>query len=132
MIAQLLDTRVLLLFLQNDPNLPDTLAKRIESPENRSLVSLASLWELAQKQSQGLVNFEAIQRPDLPSLLTEEGFEVLPIEWTTMKRASSLPPHHRDPTDRILIAEAITRDVPILSLDPIFDRYKIQRIGTSL
>lgn len=129
MIEQLLDTQVLLLFLQNDPNLPDSLAKRIESPENRSLVSLASLWELSQKQSQGLVKFEAAQRPDFPSLLTEEGFEVLPIEWNTMKRASSLPAYHSDPTDRLLVAEAITRDVPILSLDEAFDRYEIKRIG---
>lgn len=129
MIKQLLDTRVLLLFLQNDPHLPDSLAKRIESPDNRSLVSLASLWELAQKQSQGLVQFEAAQRPDFPSLLTEEGFEVLPIDWSTMKRASSLPQHHSDPTDRLLVAEAIARDVPILSLDEMFDRYEIQRIS---
>ena len=129
MIEQLLDTRVLLLFLQNDSDLPDSLAKRIESPDHRSLVSLASLWELAQKQSQGLVQFEAAQRPDFPTLLIEEGFEVLPIEWPTMKRASSLPQHHSDPTDRLLVAEAITRNIPILSLDVNFDSYGIERIS---
>ena len=91
MIEQLLDTRVLLLFLQNDPALPDPLAKRIESPQNRSLVSLA--------------------------------------EWRTMRRAAGLPSHHSDPTDRILVAEAITRNIPILSLDETFDLYKIPRIS---
>ncbi|MEN8693741.1 MAG: type II toxin-antitoxin system VapC family toxin [Akkermansiaceae bacterium] len=129
MIEQLLDTRVLLLFLQNDSELPDSLARRIESPDHRSLVSLASLWELAQKQSQGLVQFEAAQRPDFPSLLSEEGFEILPIEWATMRRASTLPQHHRDPTDRLLVAEAISRDAPILSLDKNFDPYGIERIS---
>ncbi len=128
MIEQLLDTRVLLLFLQNDPALPDPLAQRIESSQHRSLVSLASLWELSQKQSLGLVKFAAAQRPDFPDLLLEEGFEVLPIDWGTMRRASSLPRHHGDPTDRLLIAEAIARDIPILSLDPAFDLYGIQRI----
>ena len=116
MIEQLLDTRVLLLFLQNDPALPDPLAKRIESPQNRSLVS-------------GLLKFEAAQRPDFPDLLIEEGFEVLPIEWRTMRRAAGLPRHHSDPTDRILVAEAITRNIPILSLDETFDLYKIPRIS---
>ncbi|MDA7629893.1 type II toxin-antitoxin system VapC family toxin [bacterium] len=129
MIEQLLDTRVLLLFLQNDPALPDPLAKRIESSQNRSLVSLASLWELSQKQSLGLVKFEAAQRPDFPDLLLEEGFEVLPIDWGMMRRASALPRHHGDATDRLLVAEAIARDIPILSLDPTFDDYGIERVA---
>ncbi len=129
MIEQLLDTRVLLLFLQNDPALPDPLAKRIESPQNRSLVSLASLCELTQTQASGPLNFEAAQRPDFPDLLIEEGFEMLPIEWRTMRRAAGLPSHHSDPTDRILVAEAITRNIPILSLDETFDLYKIPRIS---
>jgi len=130
MIEQLLDTRVLLLFLQNDPDLPDPLAKRIESSQHRSLVSLASLWELSQKQSLGLVKFAAAQRPDFPELLLEEGFGVLPIDWATMRRASSLPRHHGDPTDRLLVAEAIARNIPILSLDPTFDSYGIERIAS--
>ncbi|MGJ8695999.1 MAG: type II toxin-antitoxin system VapC family toxin [Verrucomicrobiaceae bacterium] len=129
MIEQLLDTRVLLLFLQNDPSLPEPLAARIESPQNRSLVSLASLWELAQKQSLGLLKFATAQRPDFPALLVDEGFEVLPIEWSTMRRASGLPQHHSDPTDRILVAEAIARDIPILSLDDTFDLYGVPRIS---
>lgn len=129
MIEQLLDTRVLLLFLQNDSDLPDSLAERIESPNHLSLVSLASLWELAQKQSLGLVEFEAAQRSDFPSVLTEEGFQVLPLEWSTMKRASALPQYHHDPTDRLLVAEAISRDIPIVSLDPTFDHYGIQRVS---
>lgn len=129
MIEQLLDTQVLLLFLQNDPSLPDPLAQRIESSQHRSLVSLASLWELTQKQALGLLKFEAAQRPDFPELLMEEGFEVLPIDWATMRRAAGLPKHHSDPTDRLLVAEAIARDIPILSLDATFDLYNIPRIS---
>ncbi len=129
MIEQLLDTRVLLLFLQNDPSLPDALARRIEAPERRSLVSLASLWELTQKTAQGLVRFAAAQRPDFPALLLEEGFEVLPLDWSVMRRAASLPLHHTDATDRLLVAEAISRNIPIVSLDETFDQYGIERLG---
>jgi PIN domain nuclease of toxin-antitoxin system len=129
MIEQLLDTRVLLLFLQNDSGLSDTLAQRIEAPDRRSLVSMASLWELAQKDALGLVRFEPARRPDFPKVLLEEGFEVLPIEWSTMRRAAALPHHHDDPTDRLIIAEAIARNIPVLSLDEQFDLYGIDRLG---
>lgn len=130
MIEQLLDTRVLLLFLQNDPALPSSLAERIEDHERRSLVSMASLWELAEKQSDGRVLFDPAHRPDLPGLLLEQGFEILPIDWAAMRRAAALPRHHRDSTDRLLIAEAIDRNIPILSLDSQLDSYGVQRIDS--
>lgn len=129
MIEQLLDTRVLLLFLQNDPALSEDIASWIEDPDRRSLVSMASLWELAQKEARGLVSFEPAQRPDFPSILREGGFDILPVEWGIMRRAASLPLHHEDPTDRLLIAEAIARNIPIISLDQQFDSYKVKRLG---
>ncbi len=129
MIEQLLDTRVLLLFLQNDPALPDSLAQRIEAPDHRSLISMASLWEISQKQDSQNLRFPPADRPDLPGILLDSGFNLLPIEWETMRRASHLPPHHPDPTDRLLIAEAIARNIPILSLDPQLDPYPITRIS---
>lgn len=128
MIEQLLDTRVLLLFLQNAPDLSDHLARYIEAPDRRSLVSMASLWELAEKEAKGLVNFEPARRPDFPDILVNEGFDVLPVEWGTMQRAAALPRHHTDPTDRLLIAEAIARNIPILSLDQSFDLYNVERL----
>ncbi len=129
MIEQLLDTRVLLFFLQNDPRLSEDIARHIEDPNRRSLVSMASLWELTQKEALGLLLFEPTKRTDLPHLLLQEGFEILPIEWSTIHRAASLPLHHHDPTDRLLIAEAISRNIPILSLDKHFDLYPIERLG---
>ena len=130
MIEQLLDTRVLLLFLQNDPALPLRLTQLIEDQERRSLISMATLWEIANKQSQGLLNFAQAQRADLPLLLLNTGFELLPIEWDTMRRAASLPRYHEDITDRLLVAQAIDRNIPILSLDPQLDLYPIQRIAS--
>ncbi len=129
MIEQLLDTQVLILFLQNDPTLSDDMARRIEDPTRRSLVSMASLWELAQKEARGLVLFEPAKRPDFPSLLLDEGFDILPVEWNIMRRAAALPRHHEDPTDRLLIAEAIARDIPIISLDHQFDLYQVERLS---
>ncbi len=130
MIEQLLDTRVLLLFLQNDPALSDDIARRIEDPSRRSLISMASLWELAQKAARGLLLFEPAQRADFPNILLEEGFDILPVEWPIIRRAAALPPHHYDPTDRLLIAEAIARDIPILSMDEKFDLYQVERLSS--
>ncbi len=129
MSEQLLDTKVLLLFLQNDPNLPEGLARLIESPTRRSFISLASLWELSQKEQEGLVIFQEIFRPDFPEILKEEGFHILPLDWQTMQRANALPPHHHDATDRLLIAESIQRNMPILTLDHSFAPYNVQCIS---
>ena len=62
-------------------------------------------------------------------MLLEEGFEVLPLDWGVMRRAAELPLHHDDPTDRLLVAEAIARNIPIVSLDETFDQYGIERLG---
>ncbi len=125
---RLLDTCALIFFLEDSPRLPEAVARRIESPEGRSFVSLASLWEIAIKSSLGKLRVDYADRPDLPELLAENGFELIAPGWEAMRRAAFLPQHHRDPFDRLLVAEAQLRGLPVLSCDPKLDAYGVTRL----
>lgn len=126
----LLDTNILILFLQDDPRLSRRIVGWIEDPASRSFVSLASLWEISIKAGLGKLHVSYADRPDLPELLERSGFEMLPVGWPAIRRAGSLPFHHRDPFDRLLVAEAQLRGLPILSTDPQLDAYGVERIET--
>lgn len=124
----LLDTHTLLFFLEDSPRLPTKIAAMIEDPGTRSHVSLASLWEIAIKTSLGKLRFDHADRDDLPELLTAQGFHLLRMDWPALRHASFLPQHHRDPFDRLLVAECHLRQMPILSCDGNLDAYGIRRL----
>ena len=124
----LVDTCTLIFFLEDSPRLPDGVARRIEDPASRSLVSLASLWEIAIKASLGKLQVDWGDRSDLPEVLSKIGFEMISPGWQAMRRAAFLPQHHRDPFDRLLVAESQLRGLPVLSCDPKLDDYGITRV----
>ena len=123
----ILDTNVLLFFLEDSPRLPSALAELIEDPTKKSYISAASLWEIAIKTSIGKLQVDYANRPDLPEVLKGMGFLVLPMEWEAMRAAAYLPQYHRDPFDRLLVAECQNRNLPILSCDRQLDAYGIKR-----
>ncbi len=129
MTEQVLDTNVLLFFVQGHRRLPARAARLIEDANRRSVVSVASLWEISIKASLGKLDFEHADDSALPDLLRLQGFDVQPMRWQVMRRASELPWYHRDPFDRYLTAEALTRGAPILSTDKKLDLYGVERIG---
>ncbi len=129
MIEQVVDTNVLLFFVQGHRNLPKRAARLIEDSSRRSVVSMASFWEISIKASLGKLDFEHADDPNLPGLLRAAGFDVQPMSWSVMRRAAALPWHHRDPFDRYLAAEALSRDAPILSTDSKLDSFGVERIG---
>ncbi len=129
MNEHVLDTNVLLFFVQGHRGLPRRAARLIEDPARRSVVSMASLWEISIKSGLGKLRFEHADDPDLPGLLRAKGFDVQPVSWAVMRRASALPGEHRDPFDRYLAAEALSRGAPILSTDPKLDLFGVERIG---
>jgi PIN domain nuclease of toxin-antitoxin system len=124
----LLDTHVLLFFLEDSPRLPEQLAQMIENPATRSYISLASLWEIAIKASLGKLQVDYANREDLPELLQSMGFHLIKPDWESMRRAAYLPFHHRDPFDRLLVAECQIHNYPILSCDAQLDVYGISRV----
>jgi PIN domain nuclease of toxin-antitoxin system len=122
----LLDTHTLLWFLENNPQLPASTRTRIESTST-VFVSIVSLWEISIKANIGKLNL-SIPFSDIQSELITQGITQLPITFTDLEIYLSLPLHHRDPFDRILIAQAINHSLAFISRDTEFGPYPIQQI----
>lgn len=100
----LLDTHILLWWVTGDRRLSKSLANTLASPESDVAVSAASIWEIAIKRSLGRIE---VDLDELLSAMTADGFTELPVRFAHSLRLESLPRHHDDPFDRILIAQAI-------------------------
>ena len=121
----LLDTHVLLWFLAGDERRVD--ARQRALIEKGGMVSTASIWEIAIKRGLGRLDVP----DDLPDRIEGLGFELMPIVAEYAWRVHELPPHHRDPFDRLLIAQAQVERLPILSADPVFSAYEVEVIWSS-
>lgn len=120
-MSYLLDTHALLWWLADDPALPPGVREVIANPDNQLFVSASTAWEISIKK--GLGKLEA---PDnLAELLEEEGFEELPITFRHGELAGSLPAVHRDPFDRMLIAQSQILDLTILTRDGDISQYEV-------
>jgi len=123
----LIDTQVLLWWFRDDPALSAKARRTIAKADNEVLVSPASGWEMAIKNKSGKLDAqELLDRLEIE--LDEQGFQVLPISLDHALRAGSLVLHHKDPFDRMLVAQAQAENLPILSNDVAFDRYGVRRI----
>ena len=123
----LLDTHTLLWFLNNDAQLPKTARQIIES-DSIIWVSVASIWEIAIKNGLGKLQLPLPFEQIFPAQLALNSIEILPIEIAHLSALQQLPLHHRDPFDRLLIAQAKAQNWPLLSADAAFDAYEIARI----
>ena len=124
----LLDTHTLLWFALTDTGLSGTASSLIMDPDNEKLVSPASYWEIAIKIS---IKKYALSQPYevfMDKAIDKNGFGYLHIEPKHTAALITLPFHHRDPFDRLLIAQAITEGIPIVSGDPVLDSYPIKRL----
>lgn len=124
----LLDTHALLWWLSDDRSLPANARKLIARGSNTVLVSAASAWEVATKVRLGKLPMAADLAADFASVLVLEGFETLAISVDHAVRAGLLPGPHKDPFDRMLIAQAQAENIPILSNDTAFDGYRVRRL----
>jgi PIN domain nuclease of toxin-antitoxin system len=124
----LLDTHALLWWLNDDRQLPAKARKLIALGSNAVVVSAASAWEIATKVRLGKLDIAAELAADFSNVLAQEGFESLPISVDHALRAGLLPGPHKDPFDRMLIAQAQAEGVPILSSDAVFDEYGVRRL----
>lgn len=124
----LLDTQALLWFCLDDTRLSEDAASLIADAANGILVSPATYWEIAIKISLGRYAVDGDFAHFFEDQISENRFDVLPITVRHAAEVSRLPFHHRDPFDRLLIAQAIVEQVPIVSCDPAFDKYPVKRI----
>lgn len=124
----LLDTHAFLWFCQDDPALSAAAKTLIENAANRKLVSVATCWEIAIKAGLGKLKLGEPSATYIPAALARTGFELLPISIAHATGVESLPLHHRDPFDRLLVAQAIAEQFPIVSGDSVLDGYAITRL----
>ena len=124
----LLDSHAFLWFVWDDPQLSATAKAAIEDPANRKLVSVASGWEIAIKAGNGKLMLGAPAEVFVPRELARNGFELLEIALAHATAVEMLPQYHKDPFDRLLIAQAQIEGIPIVSVDAAFDPYGITRI----
>jgi len=124
----LLDTHALLWWLTDDRSLPASARKLIARGSNTVVVSAASAWEIATKVRLGKLPMAVDLVADLDRVLAQEGFEPLAISVDHSVRAGLLPGPHKDPFDRMLIAQSQAENVPILSNDAALDGYGVRRL----
>jgi PIN domain nuclease of toxin-antitoxin system len=118
----LVDTHALLWWLSDDAALSPAARETLADPANDPLVSAASVWEIAIKRSLGKLTAP----DDLPDLIFDEGFSWLPITALHAWQVRELPNHHRDPFDRLLVAQALSEQLPVITADTRFTDYGVE------
>jgi PIN domain nuclease of toxin-antitoxin system len=121
----LVDTMALLRWLADDARLPEPARAAIADPARDAFVSAVSVWEAAIKTSLGKLPLDG---EDLPALVDEAGFALLPVTPAHAWAVERLPFHHRDPFDRLIAAQALHEGVPLVSGDTAFDAYGVTRV----
>ena len=124
----LLDTHALLWWLFDDPKLSAQAGEAIAEPENEILVSAASAWEISTKHRLGKLPEAGDVAQRLPTYVRKARFTELPISIVHAQAAGGLPGPHRDPFDRMLVAQAIVEDMRLLSRYSRLSDYAIERI----
>ncbi len=117
----ILDAHALLWWLRDEPSLDRAARASIADPANDVVVSAVTIWELEIKRAMG--KLEAPE--DLVELLDAEDFDCIPIVGGDAVRAARLPMHHRDPFDRMILAQALRLDAIVVSRDRAFDAYDV-------
>ena len=124
----LLDTHAFLWWLTDSPRLSEPARHAIADETNEVLVSAASAWEITTKHRLGrLPNSEAVAS-DVKGVIARQEFDELPIIVEDAARAGALPGPHRDPFDRMLIAQALLGNLVLVSNESLFDRYGVRRL----
>jgi PIN domain nuclease of toxin-antitoxin system len=122
-MAYLLDTHTFLWFLEGNKSLSKKAKEIITNPKNKTYISIASIWEIGIKISLDKLRLDATLEELKQELISNE-IEILPLDFDHIIELSNLDDHHRDPFDRILISQAQTEKLTLLSKDSHFKLYK--------
>lgn len=125
-VRLLADTHAMLWWLRDDPRLSARAREIVLDGGNELLWSMASSWEIAVKHGLGKLELDRPLHRLFAELVGEQGLEVLPIRHRHCVRVAELPRHHRDPFDRMLIAQAQEERVPLLTADPKLAAYDVE------
>jgi PIN domain nuclease of toxin-antitoxin system len=128
MTRVLLDTQAFLFWVSGSDRLTPRAVEAIADPEAHVLVSVVTAWEIAIKSAAGRLELEAPAESYVPDRIRTHGFEPLPIVLEHALAAGSLPRHHGDPFDRMLVAQGRVEDVPIITGDPLISLYDVETL----
>ena len=124
----LLDTNAFLKWVDADRGLSRKARDTLADPGNECLVSIASAWEIAIKCGLGKLRLAVPAARYVANNVVANGFILLAIDIRHIARIETLTNHHRDPFDRLLIAQALVEDIPVVTADQIFRKYGVKRI----
>jgi PIN domain nuclease of toxin-antitoxin system len=124
----LLDTHAFLWWVAGSRDLARKARSAVGSGRNECFVSIASGWEIAIKVSLGTLKIDGALDRFLPEQLAANSFQPLPIELKHCARVAALPFHHRDPFDRLLVAQALEDGLAIVTADSVFTKYGVERV----
>ena len=117
----LLDTCVLLWWFDDPTLLSEQALTAIKDQDNKIIVSVVSAWEIAIKKALG-----KLESPEnLKEMITDSEFELIPIDYEHVWQVKDLPPHHRDPFDRLLISQATTENLTLVTRDSWLNAYNV-------
>jgi len=122
------DTHAFLWFITDSEQLSPKAKALLEASESNRVLSVASIWETAIKTSLGKLSFKKPLEELLPEQISLNYFQVLDISMEHALRVASLRMWHRDPFDRMIVAQALTESLPVLSNDEALDAYGVQRL----
>lgn len=125
----LLDTHTFLWFVNDNPKLGDYLKDLIEDTNNISYLSVVSLWEMSIKFNLGKLTLDPNYEEFIEREVTTSVIQLLNIELEHLRINATLPFHHRDPFDRLIIAQSMAENIPIVSVDSAFDKYSATLIN---
>lgn len=118
----MVDTHALLWWLTDDSSLSPTARRGLADPDTEALVSVASVWEIAIKRALGKLTAP----DDLPERIIDEGFSWLAVTPLHAWEVRNLPGHHRDPFDRLMVAQALAENLPVVTADARFGDYGVE------
>jgi PIN domain nuclease of toxin-antitoxin system len=123
----LIDTHILIWYIAGNPSLNPAMTDLLEATQNNLSISVASLWEIAIKVGKGKLDL-GIEFHELEGILDRLNIQILPILFGDLKVQRTLPFHHTDPFDRLIISQAINQNLVLMSADSAFSNYPVQNI----
>jgi PIN domain nuclease of toxin-antitoxin system len=124
----LVDAHSLIWALDDPSRFSSTAASALQDPASQLLLSAGTMWELSIKVALGKLALSQPFRPWLEKAIADLGLSVLPITLDHVERQAALPFHHRDPFDRMLVAQSMIEKLSLVSADTILDQYGIHRV----
>jgi PIN domain nuclease of toxin-antitoxin system len=129
-MSLLIDTHILIWYIAGNPSLNPMMLDLLEATENDLSISVASLWEIAIKVGKGKLDL-GIEFHELEGILDRLNIQILPILFGDLNVQRTLPFHHTDPFDRLIISQSINQNLVLMSADSVFSNYPVQNIWSA-